>query len=388
MRVTRPLFDPDPGWLFLLAGLAMMSAAVILPVNRQLHQMRTQVNAMHADEATVLARLKAHAAFRDLLAQDDPTLLARLAASQLNMIRKGERPVLVATTNEAPLTDWIDATVIPVQSDQSAYPESRLVRLVTGSHREWVIAASVFCVFAGLILGPARSGRAAPANNELNGDDESESLAANLAMVGTHDVTMLTGRSADHLRGEVTHGTAECSGDDDVEDLIELQSSAASDEYEDEESPDWEADDEEEGEYDDEEDSSEDELVSDDDDDDEEYDAELEESDEEWEYEDEDEFEDDWDEFDDEVESEVEEPSGVAIEVTVNESGVKAPGQSNAASVGPARVAFPPERPVSLSATMATESAEHHSLLDDSGNAPRVQSVAAPREDSLTDSKN
>lgn len=159
MRRVRPLFDPDPGWLFLIAGLAMICAAVILPVHRQLHELRQQVASLEAEEQTSLGRLKAHAAFRDLLAQEDPTLMARLAASQLNMIRRGERAVLIATTSDAPLTDWVDATVLPVKSDATPYPESRLVRLVTGDKRQWVLAASAFCIFAGLVLGPARESR-------------------------------------------------------------------------------------------------------------------------------------------------------------------------------------------------------------------------------------
>lgn len=348
MRRARPLFDPDPGWLFLLAGLAMICAAVILPVHRQLHELRQQVMELEAEEQTSLARLKAHAAFRDLLAQDDPTLMARLAASQLNMIRRGERAVLIATTSDAPLTDWVDATVRPVTFDAEPYPESRLVRLVTGDKRQWVLAASAFCIFAGLVLGPARESRrrrsGATEADHATGQREFavEAAATTVAIAMPEDVEELIDEDEyeyeddaddDDADAEWLDEEPDATGDEQdeeastdavmlagrEEDDDEVDSFAEEDDEEEQDEEDWSdedfedddetefEDDEYEDEEDEDEDEDEDEELTDDDESDEEEDEEYDDDEGVQEDEDEDEeWEDDgsYDEEDEEWEDE------------------------------------------------------------------------------------
>ena len=45
MSRTAPLFRFDPGWLFTLAGLAVMVASALLPAERDLHELRQQLAA-------------------------------------------------------------------------------------------------------------------------------------------------------------------------------------------------------------------------------------------------------------------------------------------------------------------------------------------------------
>lgn len=424
MRRVRPLFDPDPGWLFLIAGLAMICAAVILPVHRQLHELRQQVASLEAEEQTSLGRLKAHAAFRDLLAQEDPTLMARLAASQLNMIRRGERAVLIATTSDAPLTDWVDATVLPVKSDATPYPESRLVRLVTGDKRQWVLAASAFCIFAGLVLGPARESRrrrasesgAAEISARLDtvegeastaavaiampedldafddddddddagfelGDEPDDDLIDDADWLDDESDALLT--EEDDVAEPVLLAGRDADEDDELVDDDDEEDAEDDEEWEDDEEVE---DDEDEFEDDEEYEEDDDELIDDDEaDDDEENDEAVdgdEDEEDEVELEDDEEWEDDesYEDEDEDVEWEDDELEEDEDEEDEDETTLTWSPSTSSTSAG--------QRAISVSAS--TDDSEHADIAGGAANVQpevevvrRVPSVSAPREEEV-----
>ncbi|MFM7807553.1 MAG: hypothetical protein ACKPEA_06430, partial [Planctomycetota bacterium] len=86
MRRTAPLFRFDPGWLFTLAGLAVMVVSALLPAERDLHELRQQMAALEVREAWNEQRLAAYDRFMRDLGERDPALIRRLAASQLNLM--------------------------------------------------------------------------------------------------------------------------------------------------------------------------------------------------------------------------------------------------------------------------------------------------------------
>lgn len=155
MRVTRPLVRLDPGWLFIAAGLVMVWAAVLIPPQRQLEELRDQLGRLREHERVGVERLRAYAEFVDRLDQGDQTLLRRLAAAQLNLAPIGDIPILAAGSAAAPVTEWIEATVPPVEFQSTDPVRSDLVDLVTGEHRHWVLAGSIAALFIGLLLGPS-----------------------------------------------------------------------------------------------------------------------------------------------------------------------------------------------------------------------------------------
>mgnify|MGYP003340083269 CR=1 FL=1 len=153
MRRTEPLFRLDPGWLYTLAGLAVIVASVLLPVERDLHEMRQQLSAIEAREAWNARRLQAYDLFQKELAAKDPALLKRLAASQLNLMPQGEQPLLMATSIEHTVSDWIEATVPPAEFEPTPAPDTLLSRLAEGPRRLWLIGGGAMMVFVGLIAG-------------------------------------------------------------------------------------------------------------------------------------------------------------------------------------------------------------------------------------------
>ncbi len=157
MRSRGPILRLDPGWLFVLAGLAACAAGILVPAQQDLRALRGQLAQLGDHETISDAQLSAHAEFLRQLHHGDPTLIRRLAASQLNLMPLGETPVLLAPSRTEKVTDWIDATVEPQMQQPEPRSDSLLIRLTNGPYRLWIFANGVLCVFVGLLLdsGPS-----------------------------------------------------------------------------------------------------------------------------------------------------------------------------------------------------------------------------------------
>lgn len=159
MSRTAPLFRIDPGWLFTLAGLAVMVSAALLPAERDLHDLRQQLAAIEFREARNGERLAAYDRFLKDLSGRDPVLLRRLAASQLNLMPEGQEPLLMATSIEHTVSDWIEATVPESEFEPASPPDTLLSRLADGERRLWLMGGGAMVVFLGLVMGFAVSPR-------------------------------------------------------------------------------------------------------------------------------------------------------------------------------------------------------------------------------------
>lgn len=156
MRADRKSLLFDPGWLFVFAGLVLMASAVLVPASYDLWVLRAQQQQLAAQEQENYNRLEAYARFTTALKVNDPQLVRRLVASQLNRIPKGERALLLAgTANQTPL-QWVDASVEKVVPHVTPFPDTLLSRLTLGRKALWVAGAGAMCVFLGLLVGPIR----------------------------------------------------------------------------------------------------------------------------------------------------------------------------------------------------------------------------------------
>ena len=152
----------DPGWLFVMAGLAMCAAVIIIPAEHSLQAMRQQVGQLKEEESLLAARLSAHASFLDELRRGEPALVRRLAAAQLNLVPEGERPVLLVRSASVSVEDWIERTVRDETAASPRPARSVLAMLTEGPQRLWVLGGSILSVFIGLLIGPSVS-RSRPA---------------------------------------------------------------------------------------------------------------------------------------------------------------------------------------------------------------------------------
>ena len=153
--MSRPLSSPlrlDPGWPFLLAGLAVCCASILVPAHEDLATLREQTGRLHAQEGASLARLNAQVEFIEQLEANDPALVRRLAASQLNLVPADQTPVLLASSRTAGVSEWIDATLPAPEHGPKERSRTLLSRLTNGTHRLWIMAAGVMAVFVGLLF--------------------------------------------------------------------------------------------------------------------------------------------------------------------------------------------------------------------------------------------
>lgn len=165
---SRPnlLPAPDPGWLFLIAGLAMLASAVLIPAGEAL------VEARHARDRALVAeghrvqRLEKHRAYLDALHERQPALIAQLKAIQLNRYAQGMRPLGTVEIDlgraSASVFEMLEPPLpgMPPEPGHRAQ-RSMLARLATGHpSRLWLIAGGALAVLLGVLPPAGRSRRA------------------------------------------------------------------------------------------------------------------------------------------------------------------------------------------------------------------------------------
>lgn len=156
---ARPLLAPlDPGWLFLLAGLVMLAAAVLIPAQHDLADARWRRDAALAHERNRLERLGRYEEYLAAIDRADPALVESLATSQLGLVPKGGEPVgSLAHPNmlDASVFRQLEPGAVTVASPPTS--DSILSRLVSARQtRLWVIAGAAVCVLIGALPHAAR----------------------------------------------------------------------------------------------------------------------------------------------------------------------------------------------------------------------------------------
>ena len=151
------LFRFDAGWLFLLSGLVVMCAAVLIPAHDDLASTLYERDRARAIESWHAQRVENYAEYLDALRDGDETLVLSLAAMQLNMIPAGTTPLVTSVRPQA-----TSASVFPELEPAFEHPDapqfydSALRRWATDSrHRLWMIAGGALLVLFGL-LPPSR----------------------------------------------------------------------------------------------------------------------------------------------------------------------------------------------------------------------------------------
>ncbi len=155
MHGLAPRFRLDPGWLFVIGGLVLCVAGILLPAQRNLESLQRQRARLCYEEAVLQGQLAAREGLLRDLDRRQPALIRRLAASQLNLVPRDEEPVLVSSTLNDDIISWVDATVETTPIDQVAIADSTLSRIMSGRHRLWFLTAGVISAFVGLLLDPS-----------------------------------------------------------------------------------------------------------------------------------------------------------------------------------------------------------------------------------------
>lgn len=150
----------DPGWLFLLAGLAILAATVLIPAQDDLDEARWLRDRALAVEAHRQQRLDRYGEYLSSLDNADQSLIQSLAASQLNQIPDDRVPLPGATdTARSSASVFPALEPDPLRLSDRAKVGSMLERWTTDDRtRIWLIGAGALCVLIGLLPQAVRRG--------------------------------------------------------------------------------------------------------------------------------------------------------------------------------------------------------------------------------------
>lgn len=155
------MFRLDPGWPFVIAGLLLLAAGILIPGHRELLELRGELVRQETREQMAFERLRAYDEFLNGVRESDPEVIRRLAMAHLNKIPAGEESLLLTPGMNQTVGEWVEASIPDRTVVVPPYPDTVLARWAIGPGRLWLLGAAVTLLFAGFVLGPASPGRVA-----------------------------------------------------------------------------------------------------------------------------------------------------------------------------------------------------------------------------------
>lgn len=148
-----PLFNLDPGWLFLGAGLALIAATVLIPAVSDLRDAQHNRSRALAVETFRKERLDNYASYLDALRSHDPTLIRSLAATQLNLAPSDRQAMLNRAEAGLPSANVFASLEPKLKSTPPRRePSTLLQRWTTDEKRRvWLIAIGALSILVGLL---------------------------------------------------------------------------------------------------------------------------------------------------------------------------------------------------------------------------------------------
>lgn len=158
------------GWLVLSCGVIIIAITVLAPAYLDVQRAKAQASLMDHQLLLLEAHQRNYRQFIAAMDAGDPQLLERLAWFHLRLrpakTELFDPPTETSTLAAPSLAHWLRPRIstLPPESAQLAYPDTRLVRLVTGAAtRPWVLAFGAWLIFMGLILNPRSDRPSQPA---------------------------------------------------------------------------------------------------------------------------------------------------------------------------------------------------------------------------------
>ncbi len=152
-RVAREGGFFDPGWCFVVAGLLLVGAAVLVPAWRDVERLKQQVGVLEQRVERATARDVTGRELLESLHAGDPTTYRRLMAWQWNLVPLGDEAV-IREQHTGGISSWIEARTPVAEPLPESVGETRLERLLSGPVRPWVLAAGGLCLLVGIVALP------------------------------------------------------------------------------------------------------------------------------------------------------------------------------------------------------------------------------------------
>ena len=148
-----------PGWLMVLAGIAIVGMAVLVPAYMELRRAAWELSVVRAQADALAEQVGRYETFYAALLDGDPAVLERLALTQMRIAPTSRSPVPIddpraPSIDAAPgdIDRWLRVDVPEVGKDVPAYveAESRLTRMTRGPMRIAMLIGGVAVIGAGL----------------------------------------------------------------------------------------------------------------------------------------------------------------------------------------------------------------------------------------------
>ena len=150
-----PLFRFDPGWPFVIAGLLILAAGILIPGHRELLELRGELVRQETREQVAFEQLRAYDEFLAGVRETDPEVIRRLAMAHLNKIPAGEESLLLTPGMNQTVGEWIESSIPDRTVVVPPYPDTVLARWALGPGRLWMLGVAVMLLFVGFVLGPS-----------------------------------------------------------------------------------------------------------------------------------------------------------------------------------------------------------------------------------------
>ena len=150
------------GWACTIAGTLIIAVTVLAPAWLDVRQLKYEHTILRRQASALDARLENYEGFVDALESDDPMLLTRLAWHHLHLKPASAE---VAQGTWAPegsgvrIDEWMRpaAAQLPALEPVPPLPDSKLVRLLLGAARPWVLAFGGWVLLIGLLVTPRKT---------------------------------------------------------------------------------------------------------------------------------------------------------------------------------------------------------------------------------------
>ena len=148
-----PIALLDPGWLFLICGITILGATVLIPAFEELGEVRWQRDRALAIEEHRVDRVRRYEDYLGALQREEPALMLALAASQLNQIPADRTPILDVLDPASPSASvFRSLEPPPAELPERRHVDSVLTGLTTNERtRPWMLAGAVLCLLLGLL---------------------------------------------------------------------------------------------------------------------------------------------------------------------------------------------------------------------------------------------
>jgi len=146
----------DFGWLYLLCGLVLTVAAIVLPAHTNLEGLLSKKTSISNDLDELNHRVEVYASFLSDVQRGDAQITQRLVDMQFNQSPDGSSVVIDTSASKTPLA-WVAqrakrSRVVPLETKQASF----LSQFVDGQGRLWLLCGGAFTIFIGLIASSTK----------------------------------------------------------------------------------------------------------------------------------------------------------------------------------------------------------------------------------------